>query len=64
MTFGVQSVVFCFIYCLHKLKMLVYKKWSSSYPDARASDSQTGLIQHEKVPFDQRAEFAEHFEFQ
>jgi len=55
MTFGVQSVVFIFIYTLHKLKMLLYRKCSSSYVDSRASESQTGLI--EKVPFDKRNDF-------
>lgn len=54
MTFGIQSAVFISIYCLNKLKFLVYRKCSSSHPDGRASESQTGLI--EKEPLNSRLE--------
>lgn len=57
MTFGVQSVVFIMIYCIHRLKMKLYTTISSNYtgPDGRASESQTGLI--EKEPLDKRSDF-------
>merc|ERR1712130_759699 len=56
MTFGIQSVVFCVLYCLNKLKLTIFKKCSKSYPDGMASESQTGLI--EKDPLDSRFEFS------
>lgn len=63
MTFGVQSIVFSFIYTLHRLKMVIYRKLSAynSYPDGRASESQTGLLK--KAPFDEQNNRSE-FDFQ
>jgi len=57
MTFVVQSTIFVFIYCVNKLKFLIHRKCRKSYPDGKASESQTGLI--EKGKLDSRFEFDE-----